>query len=61
MTDVSACNPSDQERVAELKEMKQWAQQLNINNPIPKDLLPILAKDDNKQMEILMKNTSLGR
>jgi hypothetical protein len=41
--------------------MKRWAEDLKINKPIPKDLLPILAKDDDKQMEILMKNKNLGR
>jgi hypothetical protein len=41
--------------------MKRWAEELKINKPIPKDLLPILAKDGDKQMEILMKNTSLEK
>ena len=55
MTDVSA------ERVAELKDISDGPDKLEINKPIPKDLLPILAKDDDKQMGILMKNTSLWR
>jgi hypothetical protein len=41
--------------------MKQWAQELRVNKPIPKDILPLLAKDDAKQMEIVLKNMSLDR
>jgi hypothetical protein len=61
MPDVSANSQADRERTAELKDMKWWAEELKINKPIPKDLLPILAKDGYKQMEILMKNTSLEK
>jgi hypothetical protein len=48
-------------RALEHSEMKQWAEGLKIKKPISRDLLPILAKDDDKQMEILMKNTSLDK
>jgi hypothetical protein len=41
--------------------MKQWAQELSVNKPIPKDLLPLLAKDDAKQMGIVLKNVNLDR
>jgi hypothetical protein len=41
--------------------MKRWAEELKINKPLTMDLLPILAKDGDKQMEILMKNTSLEK
>jgi hypothetical protein len=51
----------DNARAHETSEMKQWAQELSLNKPIPKDLLPLLAKDDAKQMEIVLKNMSLDR
>jgi hypothetical protein len=51
----------DNARAHETSEMKQWAQELNVNKPIPKDLLPLLAKDDAKQMGIVLKNMSLDR
>jgi hypothetical protein len=51
----------DTVRACETSEMKQWAQELRVNKPIPKDILPLLAKDDAKQMEIVLKNMSLDR
>jgi hypothetical protein len=48
-------------RASDHEEMRQWAKRLKINKPIPADLLPILAKDGAKQIEIFMKNMSLGR
>jgi hypothetical protein len=48
-------------RASDVDEMKQWAEGFKVNKPIPNDLLPILAKDGAKQMEIVMKNMSLGR
>jgi hypothetical protein len=53
--------PSDQMRAAKLTEMKQWAKSFTINKPVPQDLLPLLTKDDTKQVEIMMRNTSLER
>jgi hypothetical protein len=47
-------------RASDVDEMKQWAQGFKVNKPIPVDLLPTLAKDNAKQMEIVMKNMSLG-
>jgi hypothetical protein len=47
-------------RASDVDEMKQWAQGFKVNKPIPVDLLPILARDNVKQMEIVMKNMSLG-
>jgi hypothetical protein len=46
-------------RASDVNELKQWAEGFKINKPIPIDLLPILAKNDAKQMEIVMKNVSL--
>ncbi|KAF1943930.1 hypothetical protein EJ02DRAFT_452964 [Clathrospora elynae] len=46
-------------RAKDLSEMRQWSEGITINKPIPRDLLPILAKDDAKQLEIIMKNMSL--
>jgi hypothetical protein len=47
-------------RASDVDEMKQWAQGFKVNKPIPVDLLPTLAKDNAKQIEIVMKNMSLG-
>ena len=43
----------------ELEEMKQWAKETKVNAPIPRDLLPMLAKDPAKQMELAMKHMDL--
>lgn len=47
-------------RRQELEEMKQWAKETKVNAPIPRDLLPILAKDPAKQMELAMMHMELG-
>jgi hypothetical protein len=51
-------NPSSRQK--EIYEMKQWAENLRLNTPLPRDLLPLLSKDGAKQMEILLTNMSLG-
>ena len=48
-------------RRRELEEMKQWAKETKVNAPIPWDLLPILAKDPAKQMELAMEHMELGK
>jgi hypothetical protein len=48
-------------RAIETAEMRKWAEDFKLNNSIPKDILPLLAKDDAKQLEIVMKNMSLGK
>ncbi|KAF2828071.1 hypothetical protein CC86DRAFT_381033 [Ophiobolus disseminans] len=48
------------ERASQVREMKQWAENLRLGVPIPRDLLPLLAKDDAKQMEIVLRNLRLG-
>ncbi|KAH7407019.1 hypothetical protein DE146DRAFT_753552 [Phaeosphaeria sp. MPI-PUGE-AT-0046c] len=62
------CNPDDMLRAAEadarrqeLEEMKQWAKETKVNAPIPRDLLPILAKDPAKQMELAMEHMELEK
>jgi hypothetical protein len=45
----------------EVSEMKTWAENFKLSTPIPQDLVPLLAKDDGKQLEIVMNNVSLGR
>ncbi|KAH7066786.1 hypothetical protein BKA63DRAFT_127900 [Paraphoma chrysanthemicola] len=45
----------------EVAEMKQWAERVKVNAPMPRDLLPLLAKDDAKQMEFVMRQMSLER
>lgn len=67
--EVSAHNPKDAAsyhripienvRASEMSEMRQWAKELRVNKPIPKDLLPLLAKDNAKQLEIVLNNMSL--
>lgn len=49
-----------QERAMEMRNMKQWSESIQIGSPIAKDLLPILAKDDVKQIELVMKTMGLG-
>lgn len=41
--------------------MRQWAKDFKINKPIPRDIVPLLAKDEATQLEIMMNNVSLGR
>jgi hypothetical protein len=48
-------------RACETSEIKKWAQELRLDKPLPRGLLPLLAKDDAKQMEIVLKNMSLDR
>jgi hypothetical protein len=50
-----------QTRQTETMEMKQWAADHKVNKLIPSELVPLLAKDGAKQMEIVMRNMSLGR
>lgn len=52
-------NETARARANDHEEMRQWAISLKINKLIPMDLLPILAKDNAKQMEIVMKNMNL--
>jgi hypothetical protein len=47
-------------RQKEVHEMKQWVDNLILSTPLPRDLLSLLAKDDTKQMEIVLRNMSLG-
>jgi len=47
-------------RAQEMSEMRQWAENLKLNKPIPRDLLPLLAKDGAKQLEIVMKHMHIG-
>jgi len=47
------------DRAREVSEMKQWAENLKLGAPIPRDLLPLLAKDDAKQLEIVLRNMRL--
>jgi hypothetical protein len=48
-----------QKRANKTSEMRQWAEGYKVNKPIPSDILPLLAKDEAKQMELGMKNMSL--
>ncbi|KAH7401217.1 hypothetical protein BKA66DRAFT_405370 [Pyrenochaeta sp. MPI-SDFR-AT-0127] len=48
-----------QARATEMRDLKQWSDSIQIITPIPKDLLPILAKDEVKQMEIVLKTMKL--
>lgn len=48
-------------RAQETSEMRQWAENLKLNKPIPRDLLPLLAKDGAKQLEIVMKHMHIGK
>jgi hypothetical protein len=46
-------------RASKTNEMRQWAEGYKVNKPIPSDLLLLLAKDEAKQMKLVMKNMSL--
>jgi hypothetical protein len=52
---------ADELRAEETSEMKKWAEAFKVEKPIPQDLLPILSKNEVKQMEIVMKNMNLRR
>lgn len=45
----------------EIEELKQWGKETKVNAPVPKDLLPILAKDPANQIEIAMEHMELGK
>jgi hypothetical protein len=51
----------NKDRAAQLNEMKYWAISFTVNKRVPRDLLPILTRDEAKQMEILMGNMTLER
>jgi hypothetical protein len=55
------CVREQQARQKEVSEMKQWAQRFKLDTPIPRDVLSLMAKHDVEQVEIVMKNMSLGR
>lgn len=44
-----------QEKSVKLNELKKFAQHFKLNTPVPSDLVPILAKDKDKQDEIVEK------
>ncbi|EAT90465.1 hypothetical protein HBI56_049860 [Parastagonospora nodorum] len=48
-------------RAQETSEMRRWAETLKLNKPIPRDVLPLLAKDGAKQLEIVMKHMHIGK
>ena len=51
--------PSSQSRSDIDKDLKMWSQTFKINRPLPKDLLPLLSKDEDKQLEIFLNNVQL--
>lgn len=42
-------------KAVKLNDLKKFSQNFKLNSPVPRDLLPILAKDKTKQDEILAK------
>jgi hypothetical protein len=54
-----AAIPQSRDRATEVREMKAWAKDTKVDMPIPRDLLPLLARDDVKQMEIVMRHVGL--
>ncbi|KAF2683580.1 hypothetical protein K458DRAFT_389500 [Lentithecium fluviatile CBS 122367] len=44
---------------AKFRELKEWGERFKLERPIPKDILPFLAKGEGKQMEIAMKSVRL--
>ena len=53
--------PSKPSRAATIEELKQWGNSFQLKTPIPADIVPILARDEVKQIEIQMKNVRLER
>ncbi|KAF2024324.1 hypothetical protein EK21DRAFT_117875 [Setomelanomma holmii] len=54
--------PLDHATIAtEVAEMKQWAKRINVDAPVRKDLLPLLAKEVANQMEIALRIVKLRR
>ncbi|KAF1914585.1 hypothetical protein BDU57DRAFT_578937 [Ampelomyces quisqualis] len=46
-------------RANETREMRQWAERLELTTQVPQDILHLMAREDGKQMEIMMKNMGL--
>jgi hypothetical protein len=48
-------NQASHDRTVKLNELMKFSQNFKLATPVPKDLVPILAKDPNKQEEIIEK------
>lgn len=48
-------NQASYDRTVKLNELMKFSQNFKLSTPVPKDLVPILAKDPNKQEEIMYK------
>lgn len=46
---------NQQDKAVKVNDLKKFAKNFQLNTPVPKDLLPILAKDEAKQNEIVKK------
>ncbi|OCK81729.1 hypothetical protein K432DRAFT_8142 [Lepidopterella palustris CBS 459.81] len=42
-------------KAVKLNDLKKFSQNFKLHTPVPQDLVPILAKDENKQLEIVEK------
>lgn len=42
-----------------LDKLKQWGKNFKLQTTIPRDILPLLAKGDAKQLELVMKGMDL--
>lgn len=46
---------NQQDKAVKVNDLKKFAKNFQLNTPVPKDLLPILAKDEAKQNEIVKR------
>ena len=46
---------ASQDKAVKVNDLKKFAKNFKLNTPVPKDLVPILAKDKSKQEEIMEK------
>lgn len=53
-------NQASYDRTVKLNELMKFSQNFKLSTPVPKDLVPILAKDPHKQEEIMQKAQHQG-
>ncbi|KAF2874032.1 hypothetical protein BDV95DRAFT_604245 [Massariosphaeria phaeospora] len=47
-------------RAALIEELSAFSRTCTLNTPLPRDILPLLARDPEKQMDIAMRHMQLG-
>ena len=49
------------DRALQIEDMKAWSESFKVRKVLHRDILPLLARGGDKQLEISMKNLELGR